>query len=247
MIENTFRVKTEVFEGPLELLLELIERRRLHINDISLAAVAADYINHIKELSTFPTHDAAHFVLIASTLLLIKSKSLLPAFSLSPEEQADIYELERRLELYKRIRLLSRHVRERFGAAPLFPREESKNIQPVFTPDPTLTLQNIHTSIRVLIQTLPKAERLSRVVVDKVISLEKMIERLTERIKSSIKMNFKKFTQNDEEGKVEKVNVIVSFLAMLELVKQGVIAVEQSRTFADIEMEARESSVPNYS
>ena len=85
-MNTTFKIKTEAFEGPLDLLLNLIEKRKLFINDISISKVADDYIAYIKNLNKFPIRESANFILIASTLLLIKSISLLPNLHLSEEE-----------------------------------------------------------------------------------------------------------------------------------------------------------------
>ena len=90
----SFTVKQQQFEGPLELLLDLIEKRKLFVSDIALAQVTDDYIAHIKSSTEFPIADSAQFILVASTLLLIKSKSLLPSLDLTTEEQADIKDLE---------------------------------------------------------------------------------------------------------------------------------------------------------
>ena len=83
---DIFQIKTEAFEGPLDLLLALIEKRKLFISDISLAEVADDFIEYIKTFDEFPVDMTANFILIASTLLLIKSKSLLPSMTLTSEE-----------------------------------------------------------------------------------------------------------------------------------------------------------------
>src|SRR4051812_5655315 len=100
----SFTVKTEVFEGPLDLLLSLIEKRKLFVNDISLAKVADDFIAHVQGFEKFPMNDSVNFTLIASTLLLIKSKSLLPTLTLTEEEEEGIHDLEARLKMYKRIK-----------------------------------------------------------------------------------------------------------------------------------------------
>src|SRR4051794_29176459 len=94
-------VKTPVYEGPLDLLLELIEKRKLLINDISLAAVTDEYIAKINSLSELPVGETADFIALAATLLLIKSRSLLPTLALSGEEERDIKELEYRLAVYQ--------------------------------------------------------------------------------------------------------------------------------------------------
>ncbi len=239
----SFQIKTEVFEGPLDLLLNLIEKRKLFINDIALAKVTDDYIEHIKQFEKFPLADSATFILIASTLLLIKSKSLLPSLELTDEEKGSIEDLEFRLKLYKRIKELSVSVKERFGAQIIFPKQESKQVAPVFSPEADITPSSMFAALKEVIKNLPKKEIIPKAIVRKVISLEEMIENLTGRIKSSLRMSFREFSQM---GKEERVNVIVGFLAMLELVKQGIIDVNQDARFGDISMETQEVGVPRY-
>ena len=233
----SFAIKQEKFEGPLELLLDLIEKRKLFINDISLAKVADDYVAYVKSVGDFPLSESAQFILIASTLLLIKSKSLLPNLELSEDEKGNIADLERRLALYKIYRERAAALQKIFGKDFLFAREERK-IQPVFSPDKSMTISNIFESIGAVLANLPKKELLPKAVVDKVISLEEMISNLTNRITTGLKMSFRDFAK-DKEG---RVNVIVSFLAMLELVKQGIISVVQERHFDDIVMETEKSA-----
>ena len=105
-----------------------------------------------------------------------------------------------------------------------------------------MTLSNIFESMRAVLANLPKKEFLPKAVVDKVISLEEMISNLTSRITTGLKMSFRDFSK-DKEG---RVNVIVSFLAMLELVKQGIINVVQERHFDDIVMETEHVGLPKY-
>ncbi len=239
-----FIIKHETFEGPLDLLLTLIEKRKLFVNDISLAKVADDFITYVQQREHFPIAESAQFILIASTLLLIKSKSLLPTINLTEEEETSIHDLEERLKLYQRIRDLSIHVKDRFGTKIIFEKNQSRIITPVFSPDESMTIPNLLNSIRSVLINLPKKETLPKAVVKQVISLEDMIESLTKRIQSSLRMSFKDFAG---VGKEEKVTVIVSFLAMLELVKQGVIDVKQEENSEHIEIETQEVGVPRYS
>ncbi|MFA6094758.1 MAG: ScpA family protein [Candidatus Paceibacterota bacterium] len=238
-----YKIKTTAYEGPLEALVELIEKRKLFINDISLAQVTDDFIAYIKSFDSFPMEQSAQFILVASTLLLIKSKSLLPTIELTEDEQASIEDLQDRLKQYQKIKDLSVHIKERFGKNFIFPKTPSKIINPVFSPDKDMTGENLLSAIRKVIQELPKTEVMQKVVVKKVISLEETITKLADRIRTGLKMSFKTFTHAD---KAERVNVIVSFLAMLELVKQGIINVEQEKAFDDIRMETRDISVPMY-
>jgi segregation and condensation protein A len=238
-----FKVKTSSFEGPLDLLLELIEKKKLHINDISLAKVADDFIEHTKQYENIPMAESAQFILIASTLLLIKSKSLLPGLSLSEDEKSDIKDLERRLIIYQRIKEASQNVAHLFGTNPIYFQSQSKAIEPVFAPDSQFNLNLALELIRDLIKRLPKKESLPKTMVMKVISLEEMIDTLSKRITSHLKISFSEFTK---DHRTNRVNVIISFLAMLELVKQGIVLVSQDKNFADIEMETKEVGVPHY-
>ncbi|MFZ2620945.1 MAG: segregation/condensation protein A [Minisyncoccia bacterium] len=242
-MDSQYNVKTHIFEGPLDTLLSLIEKRKLFINDISLAQVADDYIAYIKSLSDFPIADSAHFILIASTLVLIKSKSLLPTLTLTEDEQHSIEDLEKRLSEYQKYKALAKHLRERFGIHTEYLRLPSKEQIIVFTPDKNTSVVRIQETIRVVIQAIPKKEFVPEAVVQKVISLEEMMDNLAKRITASMKMSFKDFAG---VGKTERVNIIVSFLAMLELVKQGIIHVRQDKDFHDIEIESNTVGTPRY-
>jgi segregation and condensation protein A len=239
----SFTVKTTTFEGPLDLLLDLIEKRKLFISDISLAKVTDDFIAHIRQFENMPMGESAHFILVASTLLLIKSKSLLPDLSLTEEEKGDMQDLETRLKIYQSVKEASKHVQKLFGDQMIFTQSASRPVQPVFAPAPEFTLEKALYSLKDLINRLPKKENLPKHVVQKVVSLEEMIGNLTTRITSGLKMSFNQFTKDHKEN---RVHVIVSFLAMLELVKEGIVHVTQENQFDDIVMETKEVGVPRY-
>ena len=228
-----FAVKTEVFEGPLDLLLQVIEKRQLFISDITLAKVTDDFISYIEGKSDFPVGEIAEFIVIASTLLLIKSKSLLPNLELSPEEEGDIIDLENRLKEYKIFKDLSRHIGERFGENVIYFRGGAL-ITPVFTPSPMITPQSILESIRSVISAFPTPEKLPTKTVRKVMSLEETIEKLLKRIGQSFKTSFREFSGKSGG----KENIIVSFLAVLELIKRGTVQVSQESHFGEINIES---------
>ncbi|MEK7120982.1 MAG: segregation/condensation protein A, partial [Patescibacteria group bacterium] len=92
-----------------------------------------------------------------------------------------------------------------------------------------------------MLTNLPLKQEVPKTVVKKIISLEEMMENLAKRIQNNLKMSFKNYADKEE-----KINAIVGFLALLELVKRGVIAVKQNKNFADIEMEHNSPGVPNY-
>lgn len=240
---DAFKVRTDAFEGPLDLLLSLIEKRKLFINDIALSKVTDDFIAHIQNFEKLPMADSAQFILIASTLLLIKSKSLLPALTLTEEEQTDIADLETRLKIYQRIKDASVNIKDIFGVNIIFPQSQSRPIDTIFSPHESMNLLSLAGAIKDIVKSLPKKENIPKAIVRKVVSLEEMIDNLTERINHGLKMKFSEFSG---AHKADRVNVIVSFLAMLELVKQGVIHVSQDDHFGDIHMETKSIGVPHY-
>src|SRR3989338_3890301 len=121
---GSFALETEKFKGPLELLLELIESRKMHISDVSLREVAEAFLNHIEKLGELPVADTANFIYVASILLLIKSKSLLPGLELTREEEGSIDELEKRLKLFKLLKDQTGTVSQLFGRNIIFQAEE---------------------------------------------------------------------------------------------------------------------------
>ncbi|MEK7460254.1 MAG: segregation/condensation protein A [Patescibacteria group bacterium] len=242
-MKNEYQIKIETFEGPLELLLELIEKKKLFINEISLAKISDDYVAHLKSFEKLPLDFVTNFLIVAATLILIKSKSLLPDLSLTPEETQDIEELEMRLREYQRMRELSVHVKKMFGQNIAFFKNQSRSNEVVFAPSEEMTSPNLYQSMREVISRFPKKTVLQSVVVKKIISLEEVMDTLSKRITANLKMSFNEFAG---VGKEEKVNVIVTFLAMLELVKQGMLLVTQERSGDDIHMETGVLDTPQY-
>lgn len=246
MDKAQYTVKTAAFEGPLDLLLDLVTKRKLFVNDVSLSQVTDDFIHYLEGHEEFPINESAEFIVVASTLMLIKSRSLLPMIALTDEEEESIHDLENRLALYARVKELSLGLRNIFGKKIIFEKIPNKNPTIVFSPDTHTDTANLLLALERVIEALPRKEALPKVTVRKVISLEEMIGRLSERISSASKLNFKEF-QNVKGGMTyeKKVSIIVGFLAMLELVKRGAIRVTQVGR-GDIEMESEEVGVPNY-
>lgn len=236
MEKETFQIKAAGFEGPFGLLLNLVEKRKLFINDVSLAAVTEDFLSYMNKMSasnSLPPAEIASFVLVASTLILIKSKSLLPNLDLTNEEQGDIKSLEERLRLYELFTKLGGNIKDNFGERIIFAPLERKSEVLVFLPDSQITKESIMGFAKKVLGSMPKKTFLPEVEVKKVISIEEMINNLTERIQNSIQTSFKNFT-GKATTKEEKVFVIVGFLAMLELVRNGIMHVVQENNFEDI-------------
>jgi segregation and condensation protein A len=238
---SALTVKTSVYEGPLELLLELIEKRKLLINDISLAEVADEYIARIREQQELPVGETAQFIALAATLLLIKSRSLLPTLELSGDEQKDIKELQYRLALYQILKDAAGELgRFAKGSPALF---EGRTPEPpvLFIPDASISVRSLREAAQAIIEGFPSTLALPKVSVKKIISIEEMVERLAARVSSAFKLSFKEFTK----GSKARGEVIVSFLALLELVKQGIIKATQEDRHGDITLESDAVATPH--
>lgn len=231
-VTGAFTVKINDFEGPLDLLLSFIEERKLLVNDVSLSNVADDFLAYLKNQETFPLGQAAHFVLVAATLLLLKSRSLLPMLLLTNEEEGDIKDLEFRLKLLQVFRGVAKSIGNGIGS-PMFFGYGAKIIEPIFSPSNDLSIQNLIEAAHRTLHNAPQNTFTPEVSVRKIISLEDMINRLAERVQKAINLSFKEFAG---EGKADKRELVVGFLAMLELVKRGIVAVSQESSFDDIKM-----------
>lgn len=239
---NTFAIKTEVFEGPLELLLDLVEKRKLLINDISLAAVTDEYMAQVSRMQEMSLPGTANFVALAATLLLIKSKSLLPVLDLTPEEESSIEELEERLRLYQIYRVAAAGVAEQFGRSVMHERQYVPDKRPLFMPDQWCGRQPLLEAMLRVIAELPVKPAKPSVRVRQVVSLEEMIAKLHTRIERQMRIRFSDLIA----GTTEPHTLIVGFLAVLESVKQGSILVSQLNRFDDIEIEYAKPQLPRY-
>jgi len=245
---NAPTVKTPVYEGPLDLLLDLIEKRKLLINDISLAEVTDEYIARINSMEEMPVGETTEFVALAATLLLIKSRSLLPTLTISEDESRDIKELEYRLAVYQLLKDTAREL----GTArrPYMYEGSAPEAEPLFIFDQSISFDSLRTAAQSLIDGFPTTLALPKVAVKKIISLEEMIEQLAGRVSSAIALSFKDFSglhkKSDADIQEMKHTVIVSFLALLELVKQGIIKAQQHEHFGDITLQSDDVSVPTY-
>lgn len=242
----SFRIKTPVYEGPLEILLELIEKRKLLINDISLASVTDEYIARVNGMEQLPMGETAEFISLAATLLLIKSRSLLPTLAITEEESRDIQELEYRLALYQLIKEAARGVGSQLGG-PYLHEGESPEPEPLFIPDAAVTPASLREAAQMLIQGFPQTLSLPKVEVKKIMTLEQMIDAMSSRISGAFRTSFKEFSGLGKAQSAEaRHSVIVSFLALLELVKQGILRAQQEEDFGDITMESDSVSTPTY-
>ena len=237
-----FNIKTDAYEGPFEVLLDLIEARKLLVNDLTLAHITEDFIAHVRAQESFPAEETANFIQIAATLLLIKSKSLIPDLELSDDENADVEDLKRRLAAYEKVREASRELARIFGKHMMLPAGE-RPPEVVFSPSRDLSTTALAEAMARVLAAREVVEELPTASVKPLVTIEEMMDQLARRVQSAMTLSFKDF----HGGTKEKVEVIVSFLALLELVKQGAVAAEQYGEHGDIRISHTASAaVPHY-
>lgn len=230
-MQRLFVIRQEKFEGPLDLLFELIEKEKLPINEISLARVTEDFLSEVKQLQVFDRENLAEFLVIAAQLMLLKSRSLLPHLLLSEEEEESLDDLKKRLEEYAQLKELAKELRKRASTKSfLFSREPFLGITEIFYPPPKIQTTHLGVAFSALLASIPTPRKLGETRLKKVISLDEKIK----EIKKLLEMRVERaFSEMIKEGH-EKVEVIVSFLAILELAKQKVITLYQEEAFTDI-------------
>ena len=244
-----FTIKTDSFEGPFELVLELIEARKLLVNDLALASITEDFITHVRAQETFPVEETANFIQIAATLLLVKSKSLIPDLALTDDESADVEDLKRRLIAYEKVRDAARELSKLFGKAVMVGAGE-RTPEDVFAPARDLNADALAEALARVLAARKAVEELPTARVKPLVTIEEMMDRLARRVESAMTISFKDFAPFDSaQGKrpEDRVEVIISFLALLELVKQGAVAADQYGEHGDIRIRhTNTSSVPHY-
>ena len=239
---SRFSVRVGDFEGPLGLLLGLIERRKMHIGDISLAEISESYLDHIKTLPDTAMGDIAEFIYVGATLLLIKSFALLPGTKLSEDESSAIENLKRRADQYGF--LVSLRSKLFKNSRRSFFRERTESNSVLFTP-PEISSNDLLANILTCSSTLGQNSRnfftpLKETEIRRKISLTETLASIRTALRLSPKTTFASMGNKDRE------TLIVAFIAILELAKQGNVDLEQDPGEETIHIETRELNVPQY-
>lgn len=230
-----YQVQLEKFQGPLDVLLQLIEEQQLPISEISLAAVTQQFLRYIKTLQNISPDLLADFLTVASKLIVIKSKSLIPTLEeeLEEDEATDLTEQLIQFKKYKEVAkylqaLESKRKIMYFG-------EGNAHITASFFPDVSVTVSRLHAAMQSLARSLEDITSIPKQVVREIISIKDKIRDLQETL--SRKLEFKLFETLKSSSKTEK---IVTFLAILELIKERILTVEQEMLFSDITIRRRQ-------
>ena len=237
-------IKLEAFEGPLDLLLHLIEKNKVDIYDIPIASITEQYLEYISGLREADLDIASEFLVMAATLLEIKAKMLLPGEETEEEETEDPRaELVRQLLEYKMYRRISLELRDRqIDAEKVLFREAAIPDEVKEYEEPLdlnklmgdVTLNRLNQIFRQMMKRQenridPIRSRFGKIEKEE-ISLEECMESLRSYSKMHRNFSFRKLL----EGKRTRMQLVVTFLAILELMKTGELFIRQERTFDDI-------------
>ncbi|MDQ1283702.1 MAG: segregation and condensation protein [Patescibacteria group bacterium] len=226
-------MKTDKFEGPMELLLELIEKEKMDVTELSMAKVADEYLEHIKDNEAIRLEHLAEFLSVASRLILIKSRSLLPMLKFSEEEEEEIKDLTLQLEEYKKFKEASEKLGKLSAAGRIsYAREGFGGVREIFYPPEDFNIFDLKKYFEFILAEIPLIEKLQEEIVTEVVTLEERINELEMKIRAKVETSFSDLVANASD----KVEIIISFLAMLEMIKQRVVAVEQGELFSEIRL-----------
>lgn len=235
-----YRISTEVYEGPLDLLIGLIERAELDITRLALAQVTDQYLAYLKTLQERNAAEVSAFLVIAARLVQIKSAALLPRKPVeAPEsDEEDLGEaLARQLILYKRFKELGSFLGDR----------EARNLRTYLRLSPSphiavtpqldlsgLTLSDLVATARDVFSGDLRLPELSQVVSLPRITIRERIISIVDALKLARSSSFRSLLS----ARTNRLEIVVTFLAMLELIKRRVIAAQQESPFGDIQIES---------
>lgn len=238
-MSEEYQVHLSIFEGPLDLLLHLVEREELDITKVALAQVTDQYLAHLSELERRQVKELADFLVVAAKLLLIKSLALLPRPpTLAPEVEDVGDELVRQLQAYKRFKEIAvlLHEREEKGLHGYVRIAPPPRLEPQFDLG-DVSLSDLLAAVQEALEAVP-APPVGEVVAPIVVTIDEQIARIEDHLTRRRQVRFR-----DVLSEVStRVEIIVTLLALLELIKQDRALVRQEEPFGEIVIERQMAS-----
>ena len=225
------QIQVQQFNGPLDLLLQLIEQQQMDITQIALAAVTEQFLQHVRTIQTVDPTQLADYLSVAAKLLVIKSKAILPTLELDREDEEIAVDLEAKLLLYKKFKEAAKLLKTLDNKRKQsFTRDIAFDEKINFYPDPELNADSLHKSILNILKSLEEISNLPKATVKEAISIQEKIASLQALLSEKIQTRLSDLLANAKD----KTEVIVTFLALLELIKQRILTVEQEQIFSEI-------------
>ncbi len=240
-----YEVELAGFSGPLDALLELVERKKLELNEVNLTAVTGDFMRYVGELTRVPeprpvslVQTIADFLSVATRLLLLKSRALLPSDEEATVDVEDPELLAEQLRTYQAVKpALLAFRRAYLKRQPLVSRPYLKGVRAgtdraVFAPPPGLEVGALHEAASRVLQLATLVAKEVAEVRHKVISLQKAISDVVHRLASAGSAKFSELTSG-----ISRADSIVMFLAALHLARDQRVSLVQEEPFSDIVLE----------
>jgi segregation and condensation protein A len=235
-MQNDYKVKLEVFEGPLDLLLYLIKKNEVDIYDIPIEKITKQYLDYLQMFKILDLDVAGEFVVMAANLIYIKSRSLLPVHQQPPEETAEEHdprwELVRQLIEYKKFKDAAGHLQQReLERENLFSRSPEKPDLQAERPLGEVSIFDLINAFQTVLKRLNKKEDL-REIFEENFTVSDKIDLLVKMMASGVALKFSELFASA----ASRTEVVVTFLALLELIRLKQIRVTQNQEFGEIEI-----------
>jgi len=222
-------IKIEKFQGPLDLLLQLIDQEELEITEISLSEIIEHFLEELEKIEQESEQDLADFLVIATKLVYLKSKQLLP-YLYEEEEEEDLTD---QLKMYKKFVDASVYIEKLWqNEKKSYGRVEPLQKQKEFVIPENALQDNLHKSFSDLLKRLKPVNPLPTAKVDHSVSVRDVINHLKGTLKKIKKFKFSELFKNSKN----KTEVIISFLAVLDMIKSGEVYMKQTKAFDDFEV-----------
>lgn len=240
------KIKIDNFEGPFDLLLHLIKKNEMNIYNVEIYKVTNQYLQYLDKMKEMDLDITSEFIVIAATLIEIKSKTLLPKVK-KEEDEEDEEDIEKKLLekliLYKKIKESTNFFRERYSDLGSIYTKKPEIIEEVKTETKNedilknVTLLDLYNIFNNLLEIYRNKQNKANVIEKKIYvdkyKVEDKLEFLTGKIQSGVVVEF-----DDLIAECEcKIECVVTFLALLELIKQKVVRVYQASSFGNIIIE----------
>ena len=223
-------IKVDNFEGPLDLLLRLIEEEKLDVTTVSLLQVAEQYIAYLDTMPIKQPDLLADFLLIAAKLLVLKSRAILP--ELFMEDDESFSDLEQQLKMYKKYLEASKGI-EHLAAQKRYVYARPEYARPVgleFVVPKSLNKSKLEQVLEAIVGELDALARLPKKSLERLISIKEKIEEIRQILKEKGVVRWQELIDSAKS----KTEIVVSFLGLLELNKQKQLVLEQEEIFGEI-------------
>jgi segregation and condensation protein A len=233
-----YHFELEQFQGPLDVLLQLIEREKLDITQVSLAKITDQFLAYIDNNQDIQLEQLAGFLSIATRLILIKSRALLPVLTFTEEEEESIQDLEEHLRLYQLYREQAKKLELLFNDPKRgYARESFLGFKSVYYPPTDIDVDDLKDALLGILGTIDIVVSLPEKELMTIVTLEERILHFKKHLTERVETSFHDFLGTT----TERLDIIVSFLALLELVKQRYIHAKQHTVASSITLTRTET------